>query len=159
MLSLDISRAYDSVSRNMLAAILQDAEVPAPLVEAILAVHNQARIQVTHKDYQQEVPLNTGLRQGCGLSPVLWAMVSGWLLRTLPGMDGAEKARTTTVYADDFLCKWIIKSGSALESTHRKIRQVLMRLRDGASRAQSSSCLAKIRGPAKGWSRHALQHS
>ena len=149
MLSLDISRAYDSVSRETLAATLTDAEVPRPLTEAILAVHNQACIQVVHRDHQQTVPLHTGLRQGCGLSPVLWAMVSGWLLRQLPGMEPAEKARSTTVYADDFLCKWIITSGKDLEEAYRKIRQVLIHLRDHglAVSATKTVILVELRGP------------
>ncbi|CAE7658315.1 unnamed protein product [Symbiodinium sp. CCMP2592] len=128
MLSLDISKAYDCVSRSMLTDTLNDAAVPPALLEAILAIHDQACIRVTHHQCQQDVPLHTGLRQGCGLSPVLWAMVSGWLLKQLPGMDLEEKARCATAYADDFLYKWIIKSGRALEEAYSKIRQVLIHL-------------------------------
>ncbi|CAE7412247.1 Crnkl1 [Symbiodinium sp. CCMP2592] len=55
-------------------------------------------------------------------------MVSGWLLKQLPGMNLVEKACCATAYADDFLYKWIIKSGRALEEAYSKIRQVLIHL-------------------------------
>ncbi|CAE7801270.1 Pol [Symbiodinium sp. CCMP2592] len=149
MLSLDISKAYDCVSRQMLHSALSDAGVPQALTDVILAVHNQACIRVSHHQCQQDAPLHTGLRQGCGLSPVLWALVSGWLLKQLPGMDFAEKARSTTVYADDFLFKWIIKSGRALEEAYRKIRQVLAHLRANGLEVSTAKTviLVELRGP------------
>ena len=125
VLSLDISRAYDAVGRDMLSCALQDAAVPLPLQEAIIAVHNQALIQVTHRDQQDFVPLRTGLRQGCSLSPALWALVTGWLLRNIPGVPLAEITKCNTSFADDLLFQWEIDSSRTLEMTYEKIKSIL----------------------------------
>ena len=105
----------------MLAQALQDAAVPRALAEAVLAVHNQALIQVSHRDQKDTVPLHTGLRQGCSLSPVLWALVTGWLLRRIPGIPVQEIAHCNTTFADDFLFHWQIASSRDLEHTYEKV--------------------------------------
>ena len=109
----------------MLSRALQDAAVPVPLREAIIAVHNQALIQVTHRDQQDFVPLRTGLRQGCSLSPALWALVTGWLLRNIPGIPLEEISKCNTSFADDLLFQWEIDSGRTLEITYEKIKSIL----------------------------------
>ena len=77
-LSLDISCAYDHVRRPDLEAALHDAKVPGHLIQAILLIHEQARLKLSHCGQERQVVLRRGLRQGCGLAPILWALYSGW---------------------------------------------------------------------------------
>ena len=127
MLSLDITQAYDAVAREDLRAALLDAAVPEGLVSAILAIHGQAHLLVNHGGHSGEVRLLKGLRQGCGLSPVLWAVYSGWLLKQLESQNQLTDfvPRSNTTYADDFIFSWLIDSGSALENAYRQARLVL----------------------------------
>ena len=125
ILSLDISHAYDAVGRSLLDRVLQDAAIPGPIREAIIAVHNQALIHVAHRDQQDNVPLRTGLRQGCSLSPALWALVTGWLLRNIPGIPTSEISQCNTSFADDLLFQWEIDPGRALEKTYEKVKNIL----------------------------------
>ena len=86
MLSLDISRAYDSVSRETLAATLTDAEVPRPLAEAILAVHNQACIQVV----QQRPPADSPATHW--FAPGMWTLPDFSGLWSLAGSLDSSRA-------------------------------------------------------------------
>ena len=151
MLSLDITQAYDAVAREDLRAALLDAAVPAGLVSAILAIHGQARLLVGHGGHRGEVHLLKGLRQGCSLSPVLWAVFSGWLLKQLESQHNLIDfvSRTNTTYADDFIFSWIIDSGSALEIAYRQARMVL-RFLDSKGLTISPSktvVILEVRGP------------
>ncbi|CAE7173441.1 unnamed protein product, partial [Symbiodinium necroappetens] len=130
MLSLDITGAYDAVRRETLLLALQEASVPEEIQETIMAIHNQAQIKISHCGQEDTIPLRTGLRQGCGLSPALWALIAGWLLRGLQVAPEDMAAEVNTSYADDLLFKWIIRSGKALEAACRQIRAVLEHLAD-----------------------------
>ena len=129
-LSLDISKAYDCVRRADLKAALQDADVPPDLVSLVLAIHHQALLRVQHGGRSADLPLRVGLRQGCGLSPLLWAVFSGWVLRRLDGEGPGQVtvADTNTTFADDFHFAWLVRSGAALEKAYRDIKAVLAHL-------------------------------
>ncbi|CAE7307349.1 unnamed protein product [Symbiodinium sp. CCMP2592] len=130
-LSLDISKAYDCVPREDLQCMLQDAGVPSDLTSLIMAIHRQAVLRVQHSTHSADLlPLRVGLRQGCGLSPLLWAMFSGWVLKRLDG-EGPGKvniAASNTTFADDLHFAWLIRSGSALEQAYANIKAVLTHL-------------------------------
>ncbi|CAE7758405.1 unnamed protein product [Symbiodinium sp. CCMP2456] len=148
MLSLDITGAYDVVRRETLLLALQAAAVPAELRETVMAVHNQAKIRISHCGHEDTIALGTGLRQGCGLSPALWALVSGWLLRGLNVAPDDMPAEVNTSYADDLLFKWIIRSGKALEVAYRQIRTVLEHLADHGLQVSTAKTvtLVELRG-------------
>ncbi|CAE7285672.1 unnamed protein product, partial [Symbiodinium microadriaticum] len=128
-LSLDISSAYDHVPRWALEAALREAQVPVSLIQLVLLIHQQALVRVRHFQQETMIPLRRGLRQGCGLAPLLWALYSGWLLRRMDHPDILSIPRAATVYADDQHYSWLIRSSSDLEHAYKAIRHVLQQLR------------------------------
>ena len=106
MLSLDLSKAYDHVPWEDLAIALRDAEVPTPLVELVLLLHQQARIRVAHHAQWELLKMHRGLRQGCSLAPALWIFYSGWLLKGLHATGEVDIPASNTSYADDFHFCW-----------------------------------------------------
>ena len=128
-LSLDISSAYDHVPRWALEAALREAQVPESLIQLVLLIHQQALVRVRHFQQETMIQLRRGLRQGCGLAPLLWALYSGWLLRRMDHPDILSVPRAATVYADDQHYSWLIRSSSDLENAYKAIRHVLQQLR------------------------------
>ena len=127
-LSLDISCAYDHVPRWALESALREAQVPESLVQLVLLIHHQAIIRIRHFDQEALVHLHRGLRQGCGLAPLLWALYSGWLLRRTDHPDIFSIPKAATVYADDQHYSWLIRNSSDLEYAYKAIKHVLQQL-------------------------------
>ncbi|CAE7191337.1 unnamed protein product [Symbiodinium microadriaticum] len=127
-LSLDVSQAYDGVSRSHLREALLEAQIPEALTTAILAIHNQAVLRISHDQYTDNIKLLTGLRQGCSLSPILWSIYTGWLLRRLEATSLVPVSKAGTVFADDAHFAWLIKTGSQLEAAYSGVRAVLNHL-------------------------------
>ena len=82
-LSLDISKAYDRVCWRDLETALTEAQVPRGLIELILLIHHTAVMNITHCGITGSFSLGRGLRQGCGLAPLLWTIYIGWILKGL----------------------------------------------------------------------------
>ena len=71
-LSLDLTKAFDSLPRALLVASLQHVNAPADIIALVLAIHNSASLVLTRYSHSISVSLGRGIRQGCGLSPLLW---------------------------------------------------------------------------------------
>ena len=119
LLSLDLSKAYDQVPWRDLQRALEDAQVPQHLIELVIMIHQQTKLLVQHCGLSELVPLRRGLRQGCGLAPVLWAIYSGWLLKALDRDVVLNIRDSNTTYADDF------RTGRDLENVYQAMKHVL----------------------------------
>ena len=70
---IDLTRAYDSVNRNAMVAILRSFGVSQQLVEIIEDLYAGTWCHVRTADgTSQEFEVKTGVRQGCILSPMLF---------------------------------------------------------------------------------------
>ena len=65
-LSLDISKAYDMLPRDKLVRALRMAGVDGSMIDVVVAVHAQARLQIHHATLCADIGTSRGLRQGCG---------------------------------------------------------------------------------------------
>ncbi|CAE7564693.1 unnamed protein product [Symbiodinium sp. CCMP2592] len=118
--------AKDVGPQQFAVGALEDAQVPSELVR-----------------------LHRGLRQGCGLAPVLWAIYSGWVLRALDREPAIDITDCNTTYADDFLYAWIIRSGKELENVYQAMKQILVGLCQKGLELSMSKTVAilKLHGP------------
>ena len=123
-LSLDISKAYDKLPRSELYQALTHAKVDADLIAIIMAINSEAKLQIRHGGASQVVATKQGIRQGCGLSPIVWAICSAYVLKAIQS-DHVDVQRDNTTYADDFLFAWILQPPKDLEGTYNGVRRIL----------------------------------
>ena len=102
----DFVAAFPSVSRHYLQEMARAAGFPEEAMNILGALyHNTVGTMMLHGTLHGQVPLQAGIRQGCPLSPLLFALASDSLLRIL---DFRHPTATTRAFADD--TAMIIKS-------------------------------------------------
>ena len=107
--SVDLQKAFDCMSRTHLAMALEAAGIETSLRWTILQLHKHACMRFSHAAATTEIPTTNGIRQGCGLSPTLWAMFTQVVMQKICErlhQDGI------TVYADDWLFQWYVESAN-----------------------------------------------
>ena len=115
-ISMDIHKAYDHLPRQHLEKALQAAQIAPHLIEVIMAVRYTAVLKVTHAGKEGMVHTGRGVRQGCGLSPLLWAIYSGYALQCVAeGCGQSWLTSGATAYADEFLMAWDIEKPSDID--------------------------------------------
>ncbi|CAE7463389.1 Pol [Symbiodinium natans] len=122
-ISLDVKKAFDSLSHAFLAEAMRDAEFEHTEIDLILHLHSQACLCVgSHRDSAQ-IFLGTGVRQGCSLSPLLWSLATGRFYRlylTALKNQGLSEG-LTNMFADDVFGSWVFKSPEAFKKAIRAI--------------------------------------
>ncbi len=101
---MDFSRAFDSIDRGLLLQRLHALGVPTNTIALLLS---DTTVRVKLSGHLGEAwASNTGVVQGCGLSPLLFAAYLESTMRRLEGVWGpfSEQGRVAardTLYADD----------------------------------------------------------
>src|SRR4051812_41162753 len=68
---LDLKKAFDRVSHEALLYMLQRFRFPDPFINTVKAVYSCSRVQlVVNQKRGQEIPVESGTKQGCPLSPL-----------------------------------------------------------------------------------------
>ena len=119
--SLDMSKAFDRLPRRLLRAALERVRAPESLIRLVLYIHDAARIVIDRHSCRAEVALGTGVRQGCGLSPLLWVAFTILAHDTISTYIPTD---SQTYYADDFHFAWELSCARDL----RQACQLLPRL-------------------------------
>ena len=106
-ISLDLSKAYDRIPRDKLHQALLRIGAPPDLIAAIMYIHDNAKIVLERHGRCESVPLAAGIRQGCGLSPLLWLAFTLLLYDELVLICPQN---AITCFADDFHMHWTLAS-------------------------------------------------
>ena len=79
---IDYEKAFDSVDRDMLRKIMRHYGIPEKIVNLVRSLFVGTNCQVSH-DGQLSEPfqINTGVRQGCLLSPFLFTLAVDGILK------------------------------------------------------------------------------
>ena len=100
---VDLTKAYDSVDRHAFIAILQNYKVPCQLIDIIKEMYTDTWCQVrTAEGSSEEFRVESGVRQGCVLSPLLFNCFMDKILRetleTTPGGWSIEHTTTKGLF-------------------------------------------------------------
>ena len=125
-LSLDLSKAFDSVSRGLLTQSLQDLGVPGDIIAAIQQLHKEARYHFDVRTQTGHVTTTNGIKQGCRVAPVLWVCFSISVMKGLIGhRDLSWVQRILTLFADDLCACWTITSKADFLQAIRDVELLL----------------------------------
>ena len=104
LLSLDLSKAFDSVSRDLLFRGMEDLGVRRDCLHLLHEWHRGTHYDISHKGFSSAVPVHRGVRQGCKAAPFLWCCLTTSILSRLAEQTSWEWIeQCITIYADDFL--------------------------------------------------------
>ena len=85
------------------------------LVEVIDKLHDQCDYHIQHAGFKGTVNMKRGVRQGCTLAPVLFAIFSCFLADIIgKRTDYTWMQQSLTLYADDTHAAWVVRSGADL---------------------------------------------
>ena len=131
-LSIDTSKAFDTVDRGVLERELKTARIPEPELTLIMSLHQNIGYWPAGPESDVRVSSERGVRQGCPLAPSLWTLVTVALLRAMAGTESLHWIQhDATMFADDLLLQWEYHSIAELERMVSAIQhcfQILARL-------------------------------
>lgn len=107
MLSMDIAKAFDSVSHSTVRDTLIANGVPAPMLRHIMHVYEYGFTSLKFDSWESDsIRPRRGVKQGDPLSPIIFNMVIDRLLRLLPpevGVDIGGIHYSACAFADDLI--------------------------------------------------------
>ena len=118
-LSLDLSRAFDSVGHDVLWEALSWAAVPLDLATLLMTWYRSeyALGQRGADGYTRRISITKGVKQGCVIAPTIWVILTCFVHHRLDErLTPAWSERHATCFADDFLFQWVLESMQACKA-------------------------------------------
>eukprot|EP00644_Phytophthora_capsici_P015912 jgi/Phyca11/51449/gw1.49.349.1 len=94
ILCLDLRKAYDTLSRDFMAAALNQYGFPQQFLDIFHSLHNGTKASyLVNGEESTKWTINSGIRQGCPLAPLLFVLAVDFLGRAIeahPQIQGQE---------------------------------------------------------------------
>ena len=105
---LDLAKAFDTISHKSIKKGLMRKGVPDEVVEGILEMYQNSSTIITLKGKStRRIAINSGVKQGCPLSPLLFNIVMDELIERLKkrkiGVEVGGELITVMAFADDLV--------------------------------------------------------
>ncbi|CAE7266338.1 unnamed protein product [Symbiodinium microadriaticum] len=141
------------LATRLLDRALLDAEVEVELRNQVMSWYSEVTYFIEHLNRNAQVTAQQGLRQGCQLAPLLWAISVGYVYKTV-ARNATNPITTpwlqdhTSTYADDIHMMATAKTVSSLDSILLHFGTMLDALTDNdmVINAVKSAFLLKHRG-------------
>ena len=105
-LSLDLAKAFDKMPRHCLLTALERISLPEDLISLILYIHDNAMMSFSKGSETASVRTGSGIRQGCGLAPLLWV---AFTLLLFDKFTQYLPINQITGFADDLHMHWTLE--------------------------------------------------
>ena len=144
--ALDLSQAFDTVSRQDILSLLQQEGVDGDTVRLVHSLHDQSGYRLKTQGATTTVETTAGIKQGCKLAPTLFSLLTGSLFRLLSDTCGQDQVlRYLTGYADDITLHRTIRSQADLRSAHAMIASLLEAVREHRLVVNTSKCVILVK--------------
>ena len=131
LVTLDLSKAFDTVPRPRLYRCLQRLGVPTVLIDFLQAVYHETSYSFQHRGLTRSFGTSKGIRQGCKAAPILWAAyLTDILFELCKQTDDHWLYQCNTWYADDGCLHEVVTSSAQFKLTLHRIGQTLDILED-----------------------------
>ena len=110
---LDLRNAFGSIPHSAIFATLTHMGVPEPLINFIRNAYTNATTNIkTNDGLSESIPVRSGVKQGCPLSPILFNLATELILRKVKATAQAERGGPSVhhhvpvsvlAYADDLV--------------------------------------------------------
>ena len=121
MLSVDLHKAFDLLTREQLLRTLSKLDADAGVKNAAMHLHTRCQYLLVKDGLTTAVDTTRGVRQGCRLAPALWSAVSGDILSQI--VQDAF-AGPITVFADDHLGAWTFHTVDDIIAMEQEVLQL-----------------------------------
>ena len=126
MCNLDLAKAFDTVPHCDLYFSMVEAQIPAALAGAILHVYVQTVCIIDHGGRRKTAQMHRGIRQGCPLSPIIYACFTARFCRLLGAKLGQGwSGRHMTAFADDTHGFWMLRQVSDFKKAIIELRVMI----------------------------------
>jgi len=150
LLSLDLTKAFDSVLRSKLFHALESLGADSQTLDMLRHIYEHTSFSFWHRGQSRTLPTHRGIRQGCKAAPILWSCFAAWILETAAATNGwAWLHEALTAYADDFCLHSIFRSVADFHLTISKVGTFLDLLLDAGLSINRDKTIAilKLHGP------------
>ena len=130
-LSLDLSRAFDGVTRSHIYQAMHAHQVPQDLVTIVQQLHKDAQYKFQVGDLKGSTVSTNGIKQGCVIAPYLWNFFTITFLTILQKHRSSDWIqRILSLFADDVWGAWLISCKADLDSAIADVTLILATLED-----------------------------
>ena len=126
ILSLDLSKAFDSVNRQQLLDGLRDLGISSDLRQLLTQIYRDTSFQFWHKGEYRSFRTTCGIRQGCKAAPGLWSCFTIILLKAIAQQTSHQWVLDcATLFADDMCFHEAVTCAADLHKLMRFLGKVL----------------------------------
>ena len=128
---VDFQKAFDSIHRETMWKIVKFYGVPEKIIRVLQSLYDNTQCCVrTDEGTTEPFKIETGVRQGCVISPFLFIMVIDYLLNQIEGKGygidiGGERKLFNLDFADDI---------ALIDSTNEGLQNCTHDLKEGAAK-------------------------
>ena len=122
---LDFLKAFDSLSREAIWKLLAHYGVPEKIISMIKCIYRDFKCKVIHKGkLSSEFSVETGVRQGCLLSPLIFILSIDWIMKHAETRNSGLQWTLTSQLHDLAFADDVVLIASTFAHLQQKTRKV-----------------------------------
>ena len=107
VITLDFKKAFDSIDRNNMIEALKEQMINPYIIDLVAKIYSDDSTVVTYGEIEEEMDINSGVKQGCTASTILFKLVTYMIMKRVENTGERYEVEgldlSTLLYADDSL--------------------------------------------------------